>query len=71
VLDLQEHVHDGLESRHDRAAGVEVLGAGEARAHAGEIPGGRVVGDAQIVKGRSNGSGEEAVERGSSSVSLG
>jgi hypothetical protein len=62
VLDVEEHVDDGLEPRDDGAAREQMLGAREACEHTGEIVGGRVVRDAEVVKGGSNGAVEEAVE---------
>jgi len=48
--------------RHGGAARKEILGAREARQHAGEVVRGGIISDAKIVKRSSNRTIEEAVE---------
>jgi len=49
---------------------MEVFGTGKTGEHAGEILGGRVVGDSEVVKRRPDGAVEEAVELQPGSSSL-
>ena len=62
VLDLEEHVDDGLEARHRGATRIEVLGTREAGEHGREVFRRGIVGDAEVVKGRPDGAVEETVE---------
>src|SRR5437667_6527241 len=51
-LRLEQQIDDGLEPRHHHAAGVEVLGACEARQQVDEVRRGRIVVERQVVEAR-------------------